>query len=74
MEMHIVLNDANGNQAIAKFPVITFRKKRLSVAICAHFDLESAKDAAHVKQMIEEAMGRLTEDGTAKVTYTVADL
>jgi hypothetical protein len=67
--MHLALNEAT-----PKFPTITFRKKRLTVAICAHFDMGSAEDASTVKEMIEEAIQRLTQDGQAKITYSVADL
>lgn len=67
--MHIAMSEAT-----TKFPTITFRKKRLTVAICAHFDMGSAEDASTAKEMIEEAIQRLTQDGQAKITYSVADL
>ena len=57
-----------------KFPVIHFRKKRLTIAIHAHFDLECGEDAASVKQMIEAATNQLTQEGHAKVSYSVTDL
>ena len=67
--MHVAVNETT-----TRFPTITFRKKRLTVAICAHFDMGSAEDASTVKEMIEDAIGRLLQDGQAKVTYSVADL
>ena len=57
-----------------RFPVITFRKKRLTVAIHAHFDMEGAEDVAAVKHMIEEAIGRLLAEGQTKVSYSVVNL
>jgi len=67
--MHVV-----AHEAVAKFPAITFRKKRLTVVICANFDMETSKDAADVKEMIEQAISRLSEDCHTKVTYSVSDL
>ncbi len=62
------------NEVSTRFPMISFRKKRLSVAIHAHFDMESASEAAAVKQMIEAAISQLSREGNAKVTYSVSDL
>jgi copper homeostasis protein CutC len=61
-------------EPVGRFPIITFRKKRLTVAIHAQFDMECAEDAAAVKQMIEEAALRLLSEGQAKIAYSVADL
>ena len=58
----------------SKFPTIRFRKKRLAVAICTHFDMATAQDASAIKQMVEEAISRLTAEGHVKVSYTVVDL
>src|SRR3954466_1979104 len=47
--MHVAIsNDFTNNS-----PPINFRKKRLTVAIHAQFDMECAQDAAAVKQMID---------------------
>jgi G:T-mismatch repair DNA endonuclease (very short patch repair protein) len=56
------------------FPIITFRKKRLTVAIHACFNLEHADDVATVKQAVEDAMRLLTKDGQAKHTFSVAEI
>jgi lauroyl/myristoyl acyltransferase len=60
--------------ASAKFPVICFRKKRLTVAIHAHFDMEKAEDVAAVKQMIEAAVSQIIKEGHAKIGYSVSDV
>ncbi len=57
-----------------KFPVINFRKKRLTVAIHAHFDMEKAEDAVAVRQMIETAIAQIAKEGQAKVGYSVSDV
>jgi hypothetical protein len=62
------------NECTNKFPTIHFRKKRLAVAIYAHFDIATAQDASVTKQMVEEAISRLRSDGHARVTYSVTDL
>ena len=67
--MHVV-----AHEPVAKFPPITFRKKRLTVDIHATIDLETAKDAADAKQMIEQAITRLSEEFQTKVTYSVCDI
>jgi G:T-mismatch repair DNA endonuclease (very short patch repair protein) len=56
------------------FPVITFRKKRLTVTIHACFNLEHADDVAVVKQTVEDAMRQLTKHGQAKNTFSVAEI
>ncbi len=58
----------------AKFPVISFRKKRLTVAIHAHFDMEKAEDVAAVRQMIEAAVSEIVKEGQAKIGYSVSDV
>ena len=68
MNMHV------GNKLLGSFPAILFRKKRLTVAIHAHFDLECAEDVESLRARIEEAMGRLVQDGKAKIGYTLSDL
>ena len=61
-------------EATTRFPVITFRKKRLSIAIHAHFDMGGAEEVASVKRKIEETINQLLNDGHAKVSYSVVDL
>jgi hypothetical protein len=68
MNMHV------GNKLAGAFPAILFRKKRINVAIHAHFDLESAKDVDQLRNRIEDAMLRLSEGGEAKIGYTLADV
>jgi hypothetical protein len=52
-----------------------FRKKRLTVAIHAQFDLECAEDVEKLRARIEDTMSRLGSDGgEAKIVYTVTDL
>ncbi len=58
----------------ARFPVINFRKKRLTVAIHAHFDMEKAEDVAAVRHMIEAAVSQIVKEGQAKVGYSVTDI
>jgi copper homeostasis protein CutC len=62
------------NEYTTKFPIITFRKKRLTVAVHAQFDMECAADVSNVKQMVEEAVARLLSEGQAKISYSVADV
>jgi hypothetical protein len=61
-------------ESTTRFPVINFRKKRLTVAIHAHFDMETAGDVPGVKRMIEEAIVQLLNEGQAKISYSVVDL
>ena len=61
-------------EATTRFPVINFRKKRLTVAIHAHFDMGGAEDVAGVKRMVEEAIAQLLNEGQAKVSFSVVDL
>lgn len=62
------------NECKTKFPTIHFRKKRLAVVIYTHFDMATAQDVSAIKQMVEEAISRLTAEGNVKVSYTVVDL
>lgn len=59
---------------VTKFPVINFKKKRLSVVIHAQFDMECESDVTMVRQMIEKAMGEINREGVSKITYTVSDI
>ena len=68
MNMHV------GNNKLASFPTISFRKKRLTVAIHAQFDLECAEDVENLRTRIEETMTRLADDGEAKIGYTLTDV
>jgi hypothetical protein len=68
MNMHV------GNKLLGSFPNILFRKKRLSVAIHAHFDLECAEDVENLRTRIEESMARLVQEGEAKIGYTLTDV
>jgi len=68
--MHVAVS----NDFTSKFPLINFRKKRLTVAIHAQFDMECAQDATAVKQMIDAALMQLEKDGHTKITYSVTDI
>jgi hypothetical protein len=68
MNMHV------GNKLLGSFPTILFRKKRLTVAIHAQFDLECAEDVENLRTRIEETMARLAADGEAKIAYTLSDI
>jgi hypothetical protein len=59
---------------INRFPVINFRKKRLSVVIHAQFDMECESDVTSVRQMIEKAMSEINKEGAAKITYSLSDI
>jgi hypothetical protein len=59
---------------LGNFPTIQFRKKRLTVAIHAQFDMECAEDVDQVKQRLQETLGRLMAEGEAKIAYTLSDL
>ena len=63
-----------GIKHLANFPDIQFRKKRLTVAIHAQFDMERAEDVNAVKQRVAESVSQLAEEGRAKVTYTLSDI
>jgi hypothetical protein len=68
MNMHV------GNKLLGSFPVIQFRKKRLTVAIHAQFDLECAEEVEKLRGQIEETMARLADGGEAKIGYTLSDI
>ena len=63
-----------GIKHLANFPDIQFRKKRLTIAIHAQFDMERAEDVNAVKQRVSESVSQLAEEGRAKVTYTLSDI
>ena len=63
-----------GSKHLGNFPDIQFRKKRLTVAIHAQFDMERAEDVSAVKQRVAESLSRLAEEGRAKVSYTLSDV
>ena len=64
----------SGSKNLANFPDIQFRKKRLTVAIHAQFDMERAEDVNTVRQRVADSVWRLAEEGRAKVTYTLTDV
>jgi hypothetical protein len=68
--MHVAV----ANDFTTKFPLISFRKKRLTVAIHAHFDMECAEDVQAVKAMIDSALVQLEKDGHLKISYSVTDV
>lgn len=68
--MHVVAS----NGLLNTFPVVTFRKKRLSVAVHASFDLANGEAVACAKEMIEAALAQLARHGNAKVTYSLVDI
>lgn len=63
-----------GIKHLVNFPDIQFRKKRLTVAIHAQFDMERAEDVDAVRQRVADSVSRLAEEGRAKVTYTLTDV
>jgi len=67
-------HEAIDTEFTTKFPTISFRKKRLTVAIHAHFDMEKAEDVSAVRQMIEAAASQIAKEGHAKITYSVCDV
>jgi hypothetical protein len=74
MVVRDVMNMHVGNKLLGNFPNILFRKKRLTVAIHAQFDLESSGEVEQLRTRIEETLARLTQGGDAKVAYTLSDL
>jgi hypothetical protein len=66
--------ESTTRQEVKSFPEISFRKKRLSVAIHSHFDMERAEEVGEVKQRVAEALAMLNEEGRAKVCFTLTDL
>ena len=69
MNMHLA-----NSKFLGSFPTILFRKKRITIAIHAQFDLECAEDVERLRTRIEDAMFRLGEGGEAKIGYTLTDL
>ena len=69
MNMHV-----GNNKLLGSFPNISFRKKRLTVAIHAHFDLESSEDVEALRSRMEDTMARLADGGEAKIGYTLSDI
>ena len=65
---------AIASNQVGKFPVVQFRKKRLTVAIHAHFDMQNADEVNEVKRLVEQALAQLAEDGDVKVTYALSDV
>ena len=63
-----------GGEFVGKFPDITFRKKRLTVAIHAQFDMQNSVEVNLVKVLIKDAFARLSGDGEAKISYTISDI
>ena len=63
-----------GGEFVGKFPDITFRKKRLTVAIHAQFDMQNSIEVNLVKVLIKDAFVRLSEDAEAKISYEVSDI
>jgi hypothetical protein len=68
------MQTALASNQVGKFPVIQFRKKRLTVAIHAHFDMQNADEVNDVKRLVEQALAQLAEDGDVKVSYTLSDV
>ena len=68
MNMHV------GNKLLGSFPTILFRKKRLTVAIHAQFDLECAEDVEQLRSRIEETLARFADGGETKIAYTLTDI
>jgi hypothetical protein len=68
------MNKRVSNEVLASFPTVSFRKKRLTVAIHAQFDLESPGDVEQLRSRIDETMALLGDRGEAKIVYTLNDL
>jgi hypothetical protein len=62
------------NDFVANFPTITFRRKRLTVTIHAHFNLDGADDVAAARQSIENAILELSKHGQTQHTYSVVEI
>jgi hypothetical protein len=65
---------AIASNQVGKFPIIQFRKKRLTVAIHTHFDMQNAEEVSEVKRLVEQALAQLAEDGDVKVSYALSDV
>ena len=59
---------------MGRFPDVHFKKKRLTVAIHAQFDMKSADEVDHVRNRIEESLIRLKEEGDARIAYSLTDV
>src|SRR5258707_14706920 len=68
------MQTAIASNQVGRFPVIQFRKKRLTVAIHTHFDMQNAEEVNEVKQLVEQALAQLAEDGDVKVSYALSDV
>jgi hypothetical protein len=68
------MQTAIATNQVGNFPVIQFRKKRLTVAIHTHFDMQNAGDVNEVKRLVEQALAQLSEDGDVKVSYALSDV
>ena len=60
--------------SVAKFSNIQFRRKRLTVVVHAHFDMEKTEDVTHIRELIEQAVSALIAEGQAKITYSLSDI
>lgn len=69
-----LISGGPANPILGKFPDVIFRKKRLTIAIHAQFDLQSAAEVEGVRALIGEAMDQLSEQAAARISYTVCDL
>ena len=68
------MQTATASNQVGTFPVIQFRKKRLTIAIHTHFDMQNAEDVNEVKRLVEQALAQLSEDGDVKVSYALSDV
>ena len=73
-EKTATMQTAIATNQVGNFPVIQFRKKRLTVAIHTHFDMQNAEDVNDVKRLVEQALAQLSEDGDVKVSYALSDV
>ena len=73
-EKTATMQTAIATNQVGNFPVIQFRKKRLTVAIHTHFDMQNAEDVNEVKRLVEQALAQLSEDGDVKVSYALSDV
>ena len=73
-ERATTMQSAIASNQVGNFPVIQFRKKRLTVAIHTHFDMQNAEDVNEVKRLVEQALAQLSEDGDVKVSYALSDV
>ena len=66
--------DSPASKFADKFPEVTFRKKRLTVAIHVQFDMQNAFEVDVVKAVIAGALARHSTQGEVQITYTVSDV